>query len=217
MDEKITKLQEIRILLAFIRHADNAGSIDFRKTEIGSDLHKIVPNPNWIDALLFRLNSTGIITYEEIGENGFAPIIITGISNATHQYLSGLMESIECEYNSLEQRITEIFTFNPSQLSKRIADTKQKLDEVERHIKANELLKPMEAPLREIQHHFKSVSTVSNGYEDIYKNIIRPVQEEGRSGVKATVKWAVISIGISTALSWVISNFDKISALFNGA
>jgi len=88
---------------------------------------------------------------------------------------------------------------------------------VESLIKGNELLKPMESPLREIQQHFKSVSVVSSGYEDIYKNIIRPVQEEGRSGVKATVRWAVISIIISTALSWAISNFNKISALINGA
>jgi len=63
---------------------------------------------------------------------------------------------------------------------------------VEFLIKGNELLKPMESPLREIQQHFKSVSVVSSGYEDIYKNIIRPVQEEGCSGVKATVRWAVI-------------------------
>jgi len=216
MDDKITKLQEIRMLLAFIRHADSEGNIDF-SDEIGFELHKIVPNGNWIDALLYRLNSARIITYEEIGEDGFAPIIIAGISSATHQYLSGLIESVESEYHSLEHRITEILTFNPSQLSKRIADTKQKLDEVERHIKGNELLKPMEVPLREIQHHFKSVSTVSSGYEDIYKNIIRPVQEEGRSGVKATVRWAILSIVISTALSWGVSNFSKLSALFHGA
>lgn len=217
MDDKTSKIQEIRVLLSFIRHADGEGNIDFKETPIFSDLHKVVTNGNWLDALLYRLNSAQVIHYEEIGEDGFAPIIFGGITNTTHEYLAGLIESFESEYYSLEQRITEILTFNPNQLSKKILDTKKKLDEVESLIKGNELLKPMEAPLREIQQHFKSVSVVSSGYEDIYKNIIRPVQEEGRSGVKATVRWAVISIIISTALSWAISNFSKISALVNGA
>jgi hypothetical protein len=217
MDDKISKIQEIRVLLSFIRHADGDGSIDFKKPQIFSDLHEVVANGNWLDSLLYRLNSAQIVHYEEIGEDGFAPIIFGGITSATHKYLVGLVESVEVEYHSLEQRITEILTFNPNQLSKKILDTKEKLDEVESLIKGNELLKPMESPLREIQKHFRSVSAVSNGYEDIYKNIIRPVQEEGRSGVRATVRWAVISIIISTALSWAISNFDKISNLVNGA
>ncbi len=217
MDEKISKLQEIRILLAFIRHADSEGNVDFDKTEIYSDLRKIEANGNRIDVLLYNLNSTGILTYEEIGEEGFASIIISSINSTTHQYLSDLVESAQAEYYSLEQRITEILTFNPNQLSAKISDTKKMLDEVEKIIKGNELLKPMEVPLREIQHHFKSVSAVSSGYEDIYKNIIRPVQEEGRSGVKATVKWAVLSIFISTALSWLIINYKTITDLLNGA
>jgi hypothetical protein len=217
MDEKISKLQEIRMLLAFVRHADSNGNVDFDKTEIYSDLRKIEANGNRIEALLYNLNNAGILTYEEIGEEGFAPIIISSINSTTHQYLSDLVESIQSEYHSLEQRITEILTFNPGQLSEKISDTKKKLDEVEKLIKGNELLKPMEKPLREIQHHFKSVSAVSNGYEDIYKNIIRPVQEEGRSGVKATVKWAILSIFISTALSWLISNYNTVAALLSGA
>jgi hypothetical protein len=217
MDEKISKIQEVRILLAFIRHADEKDNIDFKKTDIFTDLNKIVANGNWLESLLYELNLARVISYEEFGEDGFAPLIIGGLTNTTHQYLAGLVESVEFEYHSLEQRITEILTFNPNQLSKKISDTKIQLDEVESIIKGNELLKSMESPLREIQKHFKSVSVVSNGYEDIYKNIIRPVQEEGRSGVKATVRWAVISIVISTALSWIISNFDKISTLVNGA
>lgn len=217
MDDNISKIQEIRVLLSFIRHADGEGNIDFKETPIFSDLHKVVTNGSCLDSLLYRLNSAQAIHYEEIGEDGFAPIIFGGITSMTHEYLAELVETVESEYHSLEQRITEILTFNPNQLSKKISDTKKKLDEVESLIKSNELLRPMESPLREIQKHFNSVSIVSSGYEDIYKNIIRPVQEEGRSGVKATVRWAVISIIISTALSWAISNFDKISVIVNGA
>ena len=217
MDENISKFQEIKLLLAFIRYADEKGNVDFDKTNIGADLGKIVWNGNWIDSLLYKLNEAGVLHYEEIGEDGFKPIIMAGISPHTHEYLAGLIESVNDEHDALERRISEILTFNPKLLSKTISDTQAKLDEVATHIGSNELLKPIEKPLKEIRDHFESVNVVSSNYEDIYKNIIRPVQEEGRSGVKATVKGAVISILLSTCVSLVISNWSKISALLQAA
>ena len=139
--------------------------------------------------------------YEEIGEDGFKPIIMAGVSCHTHEYLAALIESVSEENASLENRITEILTFNPKLLSKTISETQNKLDEAGKLISGNDLLKAIEKPLNEIQHHFESVSAMSSNYENIYKNIIRPVQEEGRGGVKATVMWAVISIIVSTCIS----------------
>ncbi|MGM0906165.1 MAG: hypothetical protein ACQEVQ_06510 [Pseudomonadota bacterium] len=217
MNENISKFQEIKLLLAFIRHADEKGNVDFEKTNIGEDIGKIAWNGNWIDSLLYKLNEAGVIHYEEIGEDGFKPIIMAGVSSHTHEYLAGLIESVNEEHDALENRISEILTFNPKLLSKTISDTQAKLDEVAAHIGGNELLKPIEKPLKEIRHHFQSVSAVSSNYEDIYKNIIRPVQEEGRSGVKATVKWAVISIILSACISLAINNWNTISALLQGA
>lgn len=51
-------------------------------------------------------------------------------------------------------------------------------------------------------------------YEDVYKNIIRPVQLEGESGVKATVRWAIISIVASTAISVALGNWKEFIELF---
>ncbi|WP_156099998.1 hypothetical protein [Nitrosococcus oceani] len=138
------------------------------------------------------------------------------VSEATHRYLEGLINSVDEEYQSLNRRITEILSFNPSQLSKSISETQSKLDEVSRHIESNDLLKPMAKSLREIRYHFESVSAVSANYEEVYKNIIRPVQQAGESGVKATVKWAIISILVSTAISLVVSNWGKLHAIVVG-
>ena len=214
MDAKISKYQEVNVILAFLKHAGSKGDVDFKKTNIGSDLSKIISNGNWTDSLLYNLNEAGVLSYEEIGKDGFAPIVMAGITKRTHDHLAGLISNLEAERVSLETRITEILTFNPALLSKNINETKAKLDEVDTHIKGNELLAPMAKPLKEIRHHFESVSAVSSNYEDIYKNIIRPVQEEGRSGVKATVKWAIISIVVSSGISLIVSNWGKVSALF---
>jgi len=214
MGENISKFQEIQLLLLLIKHADEKGNIDFDETDIDSDIDKIVWNRNFTDRLLYKLSESGVIHYEENGEDGFKPFVYASISVHTHEYLASLIQSAKEEHEILEARIAEILTFNPELLSKTISETQSKLDDVYKHINGNELLKPIEKPLEVIRHHFESVNRVYSNYEDIYKNIIRPVQEEGRSGVKATVKWAIISIILSTCISFIISNLDQISVLF---
>ena len=160
--------------------------------------------------LLYDLDEAGVIEYTEVGEDGFEPIIFASINERTHIYLSELIEFTEKEFLSIENRITEILTFNPKSLTQQIKDTGLKIDEVNNYISGTDLLKPLETPLKEIHKHFESIRKVSEEYENIYKTIIKPVQEESRSGVKATVNWAIISIIISTAISLVISNLEKL-------
>ena len=205
MNSKVTKYQEIFVILELIKKADNDGSVNYDALDFDS----IIDNGNTLEGLLYDLNEANIIDFEMIGEDGFRPIILTGINGNTHEYLLGLILQLENERASLESRITEILTFNPNLLSKNVNETKNKLDEVDNLIKNNELLAPMTRPIKEIRHHFESVSVVASNYEDIYKNIIRPVQEEGRSGVRETVKWAIISIVASTLISLVLNNWEK--------
>jgi hypothetical protein len=208
---EITKFQEIKILYALIRYADKEGIIDFKTTDIANSLSKIEKgNGFFVSNLLYDLDEAGIIEYTEVGEDGFEPIIFASINERTHIYLSELIEFTEKESLSIENRITEILTFNPKSLTQQIKDTGLKIDEVNSYISGTDLLKPLEIPLKEIHKHFESIRKVSEEYENIYKNIIKPVQEESRAGVKATVNWAIISIIISTAISLVISNFEKL-------
>ena len=77
----------------------------------------------------------------------------------------------------------------------------------------NDLLKPILRPIEQIESQFKSVEAVSRIYDDVYKNIIRPIQKEGEAGVKQTVKWAIISIVASTLLSVLIGNWESLYKL----
>lgn len=214
MDDQITPAQELIVLLCLIRHADAKGSVDFDNPDVTATLSSLIWNWNAVEYLLYKLDEAGVIDYSEIGEDGFKPIILCIVNDDTHRYLAGLAEKLEAEYVALDKRITDILTFNPSALTNRITDTKRQIDEVKKHVASNDLLKPLAGPLREIQSHFDSISVVSEGYEHIYKNIIRPVQEEGRSGVKATVKWAILSIVISTVISLAISNWPFLKDSF---
>lgn len=165
---------------------------------------------------LFRLNEMEILHYEEIGEDGFKPIMICSLRPETTDYLKKLL--IELEQNTsadrkeievLNKRITEILTFNPQKLSNEIKATESIIHSTKEQLKTSPVLQPLMTQLNQIELHFRSLSQVANNYEEVYKNIILPVREEGKSGVQQTVKWAIISIIVSTFLSLAISWLTK--------
>lgn len=205
--------QEAKLLLTMIRHAGADGYIDAKKEAFWSELNAIYSNGNNLDSRLYELNDNGVINYEEIGEDGFAPIVIAGIKDQTHAHLSALISTIEAETIELEKHIKEILTFDPEQMTAEIEKAQRQLVEAKTAATANEMLKPILKPIGEIERHFASVVEVSKSYDNVYKNIIRPVQREGQEGVRATVRWAIISIVLSTMFSVAISNWSKLSEL----
>ena len=46
MDDNISKFQEIKLLLAFIKHSDGKGNVHSDKTEIAKDLRENIWNGN---------------------------------------------------------------------------------------------------------------------------------------------------------------------------
>ena len=109
----------------------------------------------------------------------------------------------------LNQRITEILTFDPKKLSTEIKSTENIIKLTKEQIKSNPILNSLSAQLSQIEMHFNSLSLVANNYEEIYKNIILPVKEEGKSGIRQTVKWAIISIIASTLISVTVTWFTS--------
>jgi hypothetical protein len=206
----MTLIDELKILLFFIRNSDKNGNIDFTQSEITFGLYSLGISSNLIDNYLYEKTEEGIIHYEEIGEDGFAPIIMASTTAKTHPYISKKIEQLEADFQSLENRITAILTFNPSKLSNEITETLRTIKKVENEISKNPVLVALKSPLAAIVTHFDSVKKVSESYEEIYKNIIKPVQDEGKAGIKATVKWAIISLIASAVISILISNWDKI-------
>lgn len=196
-----------------VRHAGANGDIDTKKEDFWNDLKAIYSNGNHLDSRLYELNQKGVINYEEIGEDGFAPIVIAGIKSQTHTNLAALLSTIESETKELERHLKDLLTFDPEQLTTEIEKAQRQLVEAKTAAAANEMLKPILKPIGEIERHFASVVEVSRSYDSVYKNIIRPVQREGQEGVKATVRWAIISIILSTALSVSISNWSTVSEL----
>lgn len=214
MNTETKKITTARLLTCFIRHADEKGSIDQKNEQFFKEINQLFANGNVLDQHLYELNEAGLIYYEEVGEDGFAPYIGAGCTKKTRAHLAALLEEIECDLISLRSRISEILTFDPDRLKKEISGAEDQLMEARKSAEESELLKPLLCHISEIENHFRGVSAVAGKYEDIYKNIIRPVQLEGESSIKATVRWAVISIVASTAISVALGNWKEFIELF---
>jgi hypothetical protein len=207
MDDPRDALQEARVIAVFIRHADAKGHINSKDDAFWRDLNLIIPHGNKLDVALYELNQRGTLWYEEIGEDGFAPIVMAGVTERSQSRLVELLESVDREVSSLRSDLTDILTFDPHQLTADLSGARRQIENVKKQASTNDLVKPLLVPLEQIERQLASVSTVASSYVDAYKNIIRPVQLEGKSGITATVRWAIISIVASTILSWVVSNW----------
>lgn len=203
--------EEIFLIANLLKAADQKNNVDFANKDIWKSLFLSEDTQIHEDYFL-ELNEKGIIDYEEIGEEGFAPIIMCSVKNETREYLKELIisqqtkiEKFANEINDLNKRITEILTFNPNKLSFEISKSKTDLEKLKEQLSNNPLFNSLKPQIDEIEKNLNSVDKVATNYEDVYKNIILPVKKEGESGVKQTVKWAIISIVISSIISGLIS------------
>lgn len=207
----MTKYEEIFFISNLLSKAKNDKSIDLNEINSWDGLF-LNSEAKIHEDYLFHLNKIEVLYYEEVGDEGFKPIIMCSLKPETTEYLKKLLIELE-EKNSedqkeikiLNKRITEILTFDPQKLSNDIKSTESIISATKEQLNSNPVLKPLIEQLNQIELHFKSLSKVANNYEEVYKNIILPVREEGRSGVRQTVKWAVISIIISTFISLAIT------------
>lgn len=202
--------QDIKLLQILIKYSDSDCNIDTKNNDMWEELNKIFSNPNLLDKRMYELDEDGVIFYREIGEEGFAPIIVASINGKTHLFLSNLIEKTESEVKSLEDTVKELLTFDPELLTKNIEKAQKDLEKAKNQALENKLLEPILEPIKQIESQFNSVEAVSRIYDDVYKNIIRPIQKEGEAGVKQTVKWAIISIVASTLLSVLIGNWESL-------
>lgn len=198
-------LLKAKILANLLKMADENCNVDFKQPGAAA----IWELDRRVNDYLFELNDSGAIHYEEIGEDGWAPIVLCSISQQTFEHLLSCLGAITGEVNLLDERVQSLLKHDPNRLREDIAQSERHIAEARDQLQKNPILAPLETPLADISRHFESIRKVAENYDDIYRNILRPVQEEGKSGVRATVRWAIIGI----VASWLLSNYKDIWAL----
>lgn len=194
-----------KILATLLKLADEKRDVDL-KQPAAEELWAL---DRRVNDYLFELNDAKAIYYEEIGEDGFSPIVICSVDKKTLEHLLGCLAAITGEVNLLDERVKSFLRHDPNRLRENIAQSERHIAEARDQLQRNPILAPLKAPLDDISRHFESIRKVAENYDDVYRNILKPVQEEGRSGVRATVRWAIIGI----VASWLLSNFKQIGEL----
>ncbi|APX76245.1 hypothetical protein BUW96_16185 [Achromobacter insolitus] len=198
-------LLKAKILVILLKLADEKRDVDLKQPAAAQlwDLDRHVND------YLFELNDADAIDYEEIGEDGFAPIVICSVSQKTLEHLTGCLAALTGDINLLHERVQSLLRHDPNKLREDLTQSERHIAEARDKLQKNPILAPLKKPLDDISHHFESIRKVAENYDDIYRNILKPVQDEGRSGVRATVRWAIIGI----AASWFLTNYKDILAL----
>ncbi|WP_431819413.1 hypothetical protein [Burkholderia sp. F1] len=198
-------LLRAKILATLLKLADEKRGVDLKQPD-ATQLWDLDPH---VDDYLFELNEANAIDYEEIGEDGFAPIVICSVGQNTLEHLLGCLAALTGDISLLDERVQSLLRHDPNKLREDITQSERHIAEARDQLQKNPILAPLKKPLDDISHHFDSIRKVAENYDDVYRNILRPVQEEGRSGVRATVRWAIIGI----AASWLLTNYKDIWAL----
>ncbi|MBV6881991.1 hypothetical protein [Xanthomonas euvesicatoria] len=207
-DDTITKTRSLAVLLKI---APFGKPLDVKAQSI---------NELWAvgctEDLLYELDKEGAIIFEFCSDD----VLVCYTKEETPRFLVEYVEksirraqsekhSLAAELETLQGKLSSIYHHNPTELKERIHSSKRHIDEVRRKIEKNDLLRPMAEPLDEIQRHFDSLAVVAENYSSVYSNILKPIEEEGKKGIRATVFWAVAGIVVSVLLS----NFGAIRVM----
>ena len=115
------------------------------------------------------------------------------------------------ELEKQKEELELIYGFLPEKIVNEINESKAKLNEILSSIEASEYLLPLKPKIEEISQYLSKTEKVIKNYENIYLNIIKPIKNEGKQGIKATATWAILSIIVTAILSFYFSykTFDK--------
>jgi len=112
---------------------------------------------------------------------------------------------LETEKIDFQARVNHIVGFDLRKLRAEVDDVERKLAEISDTVNSSPELTPLTSTLSKLTDHFCLIAKMVKNYEDIYAGIIRPIQVEGESGIRATKKWAIMSIILSAIISTAAS------------
>jgi len=125
-------------------------------------------------------------------------------------------ESLLRQVSELKNELKSVYGFSPTSISNKIQDTNENIEKLLKTIKENKMLSSLENPVLEFAEYTRKIKDINESYQDIYEVIIKPIQKEGEKGVRATVRWAIISITVATLISIVVSNWSSIKTILYG-
>lgn len=156
-------------------------------------------------ASLETRNAISIDGYEEDGFKGNwwmtpGPSIFACLNEEVEQIASAYGASVLAA-EAEKDRVNRLIGFDLEKARKATNQINEEIGRVATEIERSPMLQPMQPLVSDIARHFVAVQGVLTNFEDVYQGVIRPIQAEGRSGIRHTAIWAILGIAASTAVS----------------
>lgn len=218
-----TSIEENTIQILYFLIFINGKSIDaYDSTKKFSfevnDLDEIKAINIDFDETLVFLESRKILTYDVVTDDEETYLAYEGTFKIKifSDFCFQLLSASKGNYEKLLEEKASILNYDPQKMDITISSANQKIKSIQQNIKENtELFNGIEPYIKELEKYLSSVKTINSNFTDVYKNIIAPITKESKNGVKATAKWAIISIIVSLIISLLIQNWTVISNLIN--
>lgn len=194
--KKKRNLLDVQIISVLVSLADGDGYVEF--DDCLDKLRKVLSMDGLVSRLE-RLNALKVLSFEILGfDNG----VYTNcrINDKTKFYLVDCVAQLSGSEGLLNERVQEILAFDRDGLRRRIKSSTNEIKSIKKAISKRREFESLSKDVSEIEGYFSSLDRVAEDYDDVYKNIIKPVQDESRRSIRLTVLVAVLGIVSSVAL-----------------
>ncbi|NCC68009.1 MAG: hypothetical protein EOM14_07410 [Clostridia bacterium] len=168
----------------------------------------IVDLENYFRELSFK----GIIEFAVFAEDGFEADFDFGVVDndkllaELDSVILGYQEQINklnTELDNCKNTCNSILTFDPNEMSSTLQAAEKDIITLKKAALTNDIFKALIPTIEKMEEYVQNVNAVNTSYVEVYKHIVKPIKEESTSGVRATAKWAIITLIITTVISIV--------------
>lgn len=193
-------LIDVQIVSVLISLAGSDGVVEF--DDCLEKLHKVLS----MDKLVRRLESLNQqrVLYFEFTEFDQGVFTYCAVDKNTKNYLVDCVAQLSGSEGLLNERVQEILAFDKDGLRRRIKSSSNEIKSIKKAISKRPEFENLNKDINEIESYFSSLDRVAEDYDDVYKNIIKPVQDESKRSVRLTLLIAILSIVITTALPFFL-------------
>ena len=152
---------------------------------------------------LESLNEQRVLSFEflEFDQSVYTNCVI---NEKTKIYLVDCVAQLSGSEGLLNERVQEILAFDRDGLRRRIKSSSDEIKSIKKAISKRPELEGLNNDINEIESYFSSLDRVAEDYDDVYKNIIKPVQDESKRSMRVALIIATLSMVVTTALPFLL-------------
>lgn len=203
-------MQDTFLNLRILAHVNGAGDEDIDLPD--ETLSRLAAGEYRAAEALEALAARGGVHFEDVGDEGFKPISYTSAGPRIHECIAEEIDKIAKLYaeavlaaDAEKDRFAKLLGFDLDGLRASLNKFEADIDKVATLAETSEALKHLQPEIGRIATNFISVRGVLNHYEDIYRNVLSPIQKEGQKSLRWTAIWGMVGILASTVVSIVLT------------